>query len=83
MGEIILWLFIAIVAVATDMMTGLFLFVWFAIGSIAAIVANLYGASMGIQIIIFSVVSIILVLIGYPIIHSRSKKEIKKTICST
>ena len=78
MGEIILWLFIAIVAVATDMMTGLFLFVWFAIGSIAAIVANLYGASMGIQIIIFSVVSIILVLIGYPMIRRRSKKEIKK-----
>ena len=79
MTLIILWLLIAIGVIILDLLTSAFIFVWFSIGALAAIIANLYGVSFAGQFTIFAVVSLISLLICYPIVKNKFKKDIKRT----
>lgn len=74
---LIFWLVFSIVMVLIDVFTSAFLFVWFALGGAAAIIANLLGFNMVMQIIFFGVVSIITILIGYPWAKKKFKTSIK------
>ena len=62
-----------------DIGTSLFLFVWFAIGSVVAIIAALVGLSFAWQLILFGISSIIAISIGYP----WSRKKFKNTVNRT
>ena len=73
---LIIWISIGSGAMYIDITTSSFLFIWFTIGSIAAIIALLLNQSMITQIITFSGVSAACFAIGYPI----AKKTIKKTV---
>jgi membrane protein implicated in regulation of membrane protease activity len=73
---LIIWLLIAVAAIYIDITTSSFLFVWFAIGAIASIVALIFNQSTVTQIIIFTAVSASCLAVGYPIV----KKTIKKTV---
>ncbi|MGG7177290.1 NfeD family protein [Clostridium paraputrificum] len=75
MGTLILWLVVAAGAILLDLFTSAFLFVWFAIGAFAAVIAGLLGLNFGWQLTIFGVVSIVSIAIGYP----WAKKKFKKT----
>lgn len=77
MGEIALWLIIAVLVIIIDFSTSAFLFIWFSIGSIAAIVANLLGFNFAIQFLVFVIVSCISVAIGYPWFKKKYKKGVK------
>lgn len=79
MVPIIFWLIVAIGVVLLDALTGSFLFVWFSVGAIGALVAYFLGASAGVQILVFLILSVITISIGYP----WSKKKFKKTIQHT
>lgn len=74
--QLILWIVIAAVAIGIDALTSSFLFVWFGIGGILAIILTLLNFPFGIQLIVFIASSVALMLIGYPIV----KKTIKKTV---
>lgn len=76
---IILWLVIGSVCLLIDIITSAFLFVWFTIGAIAAIVTKVLGYSFTVQVITFVAISAILMVIGYPI----AKKTIKKSVTPT
>lgn len=76
---IILWLVIGVGVILLDIGTSLFLFVWFAIGSVVAIIAALVGLSFAWQLILFGISSIIAISIGYP----WSRKKFKNTVNST
>ena len=76
---IILWLVIGVGVILLDIGTSLFLFVWFAIGSVVAIIAALVGLSFAWQLILFGVSSIIAISIGYP----WSRKKFKNTVNRT
>lgn len=74
--QLIVWIVIAAVAIGIDAVTSSFLFVWFGIGGILAIILTLLNFSFGIQLIVFIASSVALMVIGYPIV----KKTIKKTV---
>ena len=74
---IILWLVIGVGVILLDIGTSLF--VWFAIGSVVAIIAALVGLSFAWQLILFGISSIIAISIGYP----WSRKKFKNTVNRT
>lgn len=74
-----LWIIIGAIAVAIDIITSAFLFMWFALGAIAAIIAFMLDFSFAAQIIAFLVVSVVSMLIGYPIVKRTLKKSVKVT----
>jgi membrane protein implicated in regulation of membrane protease activity len=78
-GSIMLWIIVAAAAVAVDLITSAFLFVWFAVGSIAAIIALILNYSFTIQIMVFIGVSAVSMLIGYPMIKKTIKNTVQKT----
>ena len=79
MGIVILWIIIAAVAILIDIATSSFLFVWFTVGAIAAMIAEVLGVSFGIQVIIFLVVNLITVSLGYPWAKKKFKTSVKRT----
>ena len=80
MSNIILWTVIGLAALFVDMVTSAFLFVWFTIGAIAAIVAGILKYSFIVQFVVFLVVSIVFTLVCYPIVKKNIKKSIKPTL---
>ncbi|WP_260330329.1 NfeD family protein [Clostridium chauvoei] len=79
MLSMVFWIIVAIAVTLLDILTSSFLFVWFAVGAFAAMIADLLGATVGIQIIIFLVVSIITISIGYPWARKKFKTSVKHT----
>lgn len=77
--QLIIWIIISASALFLDIITSAFLFVWFAFGGVAAIVAYSLGYPVPIQVIVFAIVSVILLSIGYPIIRKIIKKTTVKT----
>ncbi|KEI14903.1 nodulation efficiency protein D [Clostridium novyi B str. ATCC 27606] len=73
---LILWIIISIVALVVDISTSSFLFIWFTIGGVVSTILTLMGCSFIIQVISFIIVSLILMVICYPII----KRTIKNTV---
>ncbi|QAT41126.1 NfeD family protein [Clostridium sp. JN-9] len=78
-NSLILWIIIGAVALVADLITSVFLFVWFTIGSIAAIIAMSLGYSTTVQVITFVSVSAVFMAVGYPLIKETIKKTVKKT----
>ena len=64
MFEIIIWLLIAFLVIVIDIVTSSFIFMWFSIGAIAAIVLSLLGLAMKIQILAFLIIGIAMVCVG-------------------
>lgn len=79
MASTIFWLIVAVGAFALDVITSSFLFVWFTLGGLAAIIANFLGANFTVQLIVFAVASLISVGLGYPYAKNKFKKGEVKT----
>ena len=79
MSAVIIWIIIAAIAIIIDIATSNFLFAWFTIGAIAAMIADLFGISFGVQVIIFLVINLITVSLGYPWAKKKFKKSFKRT----
>lgn len=78
MTYLFLWLAIAAGVILLDILTSNFLFVWFAVGAFAAMIADGFGLAIGIQIVIFLLINLITVSIGYPIVRKRYKAGAKR-----
>ncbi|MFA9397536.1 MAG: NfeD family protein [Clostridiaceae bacterium] len=76
---LILWLIIAVAALLFDMMTSAFLFIWFSMGAIIAMILDFMGVSFSIQVLVFIISSLILLAVGYPIVKKTIKKTVPKT----
>jgi len=76
----IFWIVVALGALAIDITTSSFMFVWFAIGAISAIIAIGLNASITTQVILFVAVSAVVMSVGYPIVKKTIKKTVKKTL---
>ena len=79
MSTIVLWLLIAVAVIVLDLFTSTFLFVWFSIGSFAAVIATLLGFDFGIQLLVFAVISLISIAIGYPWARKKFKQMTTRT----
>ncbi|MCT8978018.1 NfeD family protein [Clostridium sp. CX1] len=78
-SSIILWLIVGGAALAIDIATSSFLFVWFTVGAIAAIIMQTLDFSFIAQLITFIVVSGISMAVGYPIARRTIKSSVKRT----
>ncbi|CDI48735.1 NfeD family protein [Clostridium tetani] len=79
-GQILLWIVIGATAIAVDIFTSSFLFVWFTIGSIVALIISSLGYSFSVQFIAFIFTSVVLLAVGYPIVKKTIKKSVPKTL---
>ena len=66
MVEVIVWLLVAIALIVIDIVTSSFIFMWFSLGAIVAIMLSLLEISVAWQIVAFLVVGVATVSIGYP-----------------
>lgn len=80
MLEVIIWLIIAVLVIAIDLVTSSFIFMWFAVGALVAIILSLFGASIVVQIIAFLVIGIITVSMGYPWAKKKFQVLVKPTL---
>lgn len=78
MLEVIIWLLVAIFVIAIDIVTSSFIFMWFSIGALVAIILSLLGLSVMWQIIAFLVVGIATVSIGYPWAKKKFKADLNQ-----
>ncbi|APM38374.1 NfeD family protein [Clostridium kluyveri] len=78
-NSIILWVIIGIVALSVDIITSSFLFVWFTVGAIGAIIAEILNYPFITQLMVFLVISVVLIVICYPIVKKNIKKYVKPT----
>jgi Membrane protein implicated in regulation of membrane protease activity len=76
-NSFILWIIVGVVALGVDIATSAFIFIWFTVGSIAAIIAQILDYSFGVQLIVFIIVSGICTAVGYPIVKKTIKKSVK------
>ena len=76
MVEVIVWILVAIAVIAIDIVTSSFIFMWFSLGAIVAIILSLLGISVAWQIIAFLVVGIATVSIGYPWAKKKFKADV-------
>ena len=76
----ILWIVVAVAAIAIDITTSSFMFVWFAAGALGAIISIGFYAPIFVQVIIFIALSGLAMSIGYPIVKKTISKTVKKTL---
>lgn len=76
MVEVIAWIIVAIAVIAIDILTSSFIFMWFSLGSIVAIILSLLGMSVAWQIVAFLIVGVVTVSIGYPWAKKKFKADI-------
>lgn len=74
-----LWIIVAIAMVGIDLATSAFLFSWIGLGAVVAMFANLFKLSFLVQVILFGVVSLIAIGIGYPWAKKKFKASIRTT----
>lgn len=79
MSAVIFWIIVAAVVIAIDMVTSNFLFAWFAVGAFVAMIADLLGVTFGVQVVLFLVVNLITVSVGYPWAKRKFKEGVKRT----
>ena len=78
-ASIVLWIIVGIAALAVDISTSAFLFIWFTVGSITAVIAALLNYSFTIQVITFFTVSALFITVGYPLVKKTIKRTVQKT----
>ena len=75
--SLLLWAVVIVVAVIVEAGTFQFISIWFALGGIVALIADVAGASFGLQFALFTISSVIFLIIGFPI--GRKLADFKKT----
>lgn len=75
----IFWFLLMIVFLATEASTVVMVSLWFAVGSLAAMIASLLGAELWLQAVLFVAVSGILLSLLRPIFRKYVKPKIAKT----
>ena len=78
--DIIIWLVIAVGLIAIDVVTSSFIFMWFSIGALLAIILAFIEVSIVWQFIVFLVTGIILIILGYPWVKKKFKVEKNHTL---
>lgn len=78
MVEVIIWILVAIALIVIDIVTSSFIFMWFSIGALVAIILSLLGVSLTWQIVAFLVVGIVTISIGYPWAKKKFKANVNQ-----
>jgi len=72
---ILFWSIVIIVFVVIELLTTQLVTLWFAFGAFASLILETFGMSFNMQIAAFLIVSIISLMITYPLLKKFKKKE--------
>ena len=75
--SLLLWASVIIIAVIVEAGTFQFISIWFALGGIVALISDIAGATFGMQFALFTISSVISLIIGFPL--GRKLADFKKT----
>ena len=75
----IIWLVLMIVFIAMEAVTVQLISTWFAVGSLAAMVVSLLGGEIWLQITVFFTVSIVLLILLWPLARKHLKPKLVAT----
>lgn len=76
MVEVIIWMLVAVFLIAIDVITSSFIFMWFSLGALVAIILSLLEVAVVWQVIAFLVVGVVTVCIGYPWAKKKFKAHV-------
>lgn len=80
MAEMILvWLVLTIVFIVLEMISVGLTSIWFAVGSLVSLIAAAFGASLGMQIALFLIVSVILLMATRPLAKKYLNANVYKS----
>lgn len=72
-GLVVFWLIVAFCVIAIDVLTSNFCFMLFSVGAVGAAIGEVLGFSLAIQISIFSILNLISLTVGYPLLKKKFK----------
>lgn len=76
---LIMWIVLTVVFAIIEALTLQVVTVWFAIGSLGAIIANVVDASELVQLVVFALLSVLTLVIARPYLKKFTQKEIQPT----
>ena len=76
---LILWIALAVIFAVTEAATAQIITLWFAIGAIGAIIANVLHAPDLVQYIVFVVVSLLTLLVARPYLRRFTRTKVQPT----
>lgn len=76
---LIIWIALCIIFIVIEVLTAQIVTIWFAAGSIGAIIANVAGANETIQFITFVAISILALIIARPYLKKFTKTGVQPT----
>src|ERR1700742_2820013 len=69
-GLLIIWLVLGVVLIVAEVFTLGFVLLWFGIGAIAAAIVGLAGGGLGLQFLVFAIVSVALTVMSRTILSN-------------
>ncbi len=76
---LIFWVVLLIVLIVIEAVTAQMVTIWFAAGAVAAIVAELLGAQVWLQWVVFIVVSVIALIVTRPVVRKLTRTRVQPT----
>ncbi len=76
---LIIWIALAVVFAAVEAATAQIVTLWFAVGSVGAIVANVLGANATVQLIVFVALSLLTLAVARPYFKRFIKTNVQPT----
>lgn len=73
------WTALAVIFGVVEAATAQIITIWFAVGSIGALIANVVGADTTVQLIVFVAISILTLIIARPYLKKFTKTEMQRT----
>ncbi|MCR5484965.1 MAG: NfeD family protein [Clostridiales bacterium] len=73
------WIVLLVVLIIVEAATAQMVTIWFAVGALAALLANIFGAELWLQFALFAVVSAISLALTRPIVKKMTKRSVKPT----
>ena len=73
--DYVVWIAALVIFVIAEAATAQLVTIWFAIGAAAAIVARVFGAKVGVQIAVFTVVSVAALLLTRPLAKKMTSQK--------
>lgn len=77
--SVVIWVIALILFAIIEAATVQLVSVWFAVGALASLIADLLGASVTVQFVVFLVVSIICFIVTRPLVKKFSASKIQST----
>ena len=78
MSKVIIWIVVAIFLIFIDIITSSFIFMWFSLGALVAIILSLLNFTVRYQIIAFLIIGVTTISIGYPWAKKKFKADVNK-----